>query len=385
MKLLYITSLSGKRINSFMKSAVVAAKKCGVDFTMACNMDNADLELYEMDCKQYGIKVKHIDFNRNPVSIMNVKAYFQLLEYIREEKFDVVHCNTPVGGVLGRICSRNVRIPYVIYQAHGFHFWSGAPQINWLIYYPLEKLLARYTDLLITINQEDYDVAKKFKLKKSGAAILVNGVGVQPWKRLLSKELVAEKKESLEVPKNAKILISVGELNENKNHLTAIKAFNKIDNKDLIYFICGEGKLKEELEKYVIDNNLEDKVRLLGYRTDVKELLEISDVFIFPSKREGLSAALMEAMMAEIPCVAGKIRGNIDLLPQSVLLFNPESVEELATCIEMSLDDVVSVRECKQNTLHIKKFEFDVIVDSLTEVYHMVKEQLRKEYGREFR
>ena len=132
-KLLYITSLSGKRLNSFMKSAVVAAKNLGIDFTMACNTNMAEKNGYEKDCQEYGIKLKHIDFDRNPLSLKNFKAKLQLKKLMTEEKYDIVHCNTPIGGVLGRICANRTRIKHVIYQAHGFHFYRGGSIKNWLI------------------------------------------------------------------------------------------------------------------------------------------------------------------------------------------------------------------------------------------------------------
>lgn len=146
MKLLYITSLSGRRINGFMRSAIYAANEMGIDFTMACNMDMADKEGYEDDCKQYGIKTIHIDFDRNPLSKKNLLAYRQLCAEIHRGGYDAVHCNTPIGGLLGRICAHKEHVPTIIYQAHGFHFWTGAPLKNWLLYYPVERVLARYTD-----------------------------------------------------------------------------------------------------------------------------------------------------------------------------------------------------------------------------------------------
>ena len=136
MKLLYVTSQSGRRINGFMRSAIIAAKQLDIDFTIASNMDKADKELYIEDCEIYGIKAKHIDFDRNPLAMKNyTHAKKQLLDFMKQEKFDVVHCNTPIGGVIGRVCAKEAKIPYVIYQAHGFHFCNGAPLKNWICYY----------------------------------------------------------------------------------------------------------------------------------------------------------------------------------------------------------------------------------------------------------
>lgn len=123
MKLLYVTSQSGRRINGFMRSAIIAARQLNIDFTIVSNMDHADKQLYEEDCRTYGIKAEHIDCDRNPLAKKNYTlAKKQLLDLMKREKYDVVHCNTPIGGVLGRICANKAKIPYVIYEAHGFHF-----------------------------------------------------------------------------------------------------------------------------------------------------------------------------------------------------------------------------------------------------------------------
>lgn len=315
MKLLYITSLSGKRINGFMRSAIIAARKLGIDFTMACNMDQADKQLYAMDCEHYGIKTVHIDCDRNPLAWKNyMVAQKQLTDLMKKERYDVVHCNTPIGGVLGRICAKKAKVPYVIYQAHGFHFWKGAPAKNWLLYYPVERFLAHYTDMLITINHEDYERAKKFHLKKNGKVVKVPGVGVDTAKFGAVNIDVKKKREELGVSVDAEVYMTVCELIPRKNIDTLIKAFKKakIDNAYLL--ICGEGQEKESLQALIDREGLQNSVKLLGFRSDISELLHCADVFVFPTKQEGLPGALMEAMATGIPCVVSNVRGNIDLL-----------------------------------------------------------------------
>lgn len=369
MKLLYITSLSGFRVNGFMRSAIVAARSLGIDFTMACNMDNADKELYKEDCQEYGIKVVHVDFARNPLSTKNVLAKKQLLELMNSERFDVVHCNTPIGGVLGRICAKKARIKHVIYQAHGFHFWTGGPIKNWIAYYPVERFLARYTDLLVTINQEDYNRAQKFHLKRGGKLELVHGVGVCIPNQIADKKELKQKRKELGIKEDTKVYVSVGELNENKNHETAIRAFiqAKIDNS--CYLICGKGPLHERLQSIVDDAGYQDKIKLLGFRRDIPAILQIADVFIFPSYREGLSAALMEAMANGLPCIAGDIRGNRDLLPESALLFDPHSISELTTKLKQTLSEGINDVESRNNKRNILNYSFDSVVKEWVDLY----------------
>ena len=369
MKLLYITSLSGKRINSFMKSAVVAAKRCGVEFTMACNMEMADLKLYEEDCKEYGISVVHIDFDRNPLSLKNVKAKKQLSDLMKINKYDVVHCNTPIGGLLGRICAKEMKVPYVIYQAHGFHFWKGAPLKNWLCYYPVEKFLARYTDLLLTINAEDYDVAKTFSLKKNGDVKLLHGVGVEVEKIQSKKVDKTNKRTELRIEQDAYVMVSVGELIPRKNQLLAISAFAKANIQDSYLLICGVGTFEDELRQEIKRLNIEDRVRLLGFRQDIIEILGCSDAFVFPSLQEGLPAALMEAMAVGVPCIASRIRGNIDLLGKEYrYLHDAKDIDELATMMKDIRNELeICANHCRGA---IQAYDFNVAVDELSSIYN---------------
>lgn len=368
MKLLYITSLSGKRINSFMRSAVVAAKRCGIEFTMACNMEMADLKLYEEDCKEYGISVVHIDFDRNPLSTQNIKAKKQLSELMISNQYDFVHCNTPIGGVLGRICAKEAKVPYVIYQAHGFHFWKGAPIKNWLCYYPVERILAHFTDLLLTINEEDYEVAQTFSLKKNGRTQLVHGVGVEIEKIQSKKVDRIQKRIELGIEENAYVMVTVGELIPRKNQLAAIQAFAKANINNSYLLICGVGTYEDELRQEIKSLGLENRVILLGFRQDVIEILGCCDVFVFPSLQEGLPAALMEAMAVGVPCIASKIRGNIDLLGNEYkYLHETENVEELASMMVQIQNELGKCAEYCQDAIQV--YDFGVVVDELSSIY----------------
>ena len=360
MKLLYVTSLSGRRINGFMRSAILAAKELGIDFTMACNMDGADKEGYEEDCKTYGIKAVHVDFARNPLSKKNITAHKQLSEIIRGGGYDVVHCNTPIGGVLGRICAHEAQIPTVIYQAHGFHFWKGAPAKNWLMYYPIECFLAHYTDLFITINNEDYERAQKFHLKKNGRVVKVPGVGVD-----LSnfdadlrdsekgKGIRADLRQKWMIDTTAYVFVSVGELNDNKNQEVAIRALAKTNNHNFYYIVCGEGSKKEYLAQLVEELGIANRVKLLGYQNNIAEILLACDCFVFTSFRGGLPGALMEAMASGIPCIASRIRGCTDLLEYSDYLFAPSNVDELADKMTRIIDNEEREKEVARNLRHV--------------------------------
>lgn len=373
MNLLYITSLSGKRINSFMRSAIYAAKALNINFTICCNMNGADKELYKQDCEKYGIEAVHIDFDRNPLSSINYsEAKKQLNELMQKRRFDIIHCNTPIGGVLGRLCGKKYGIKTVIYQAHGFHFWTGAPKKNWLIYYPVEKYLARYTDILITINKEDYKRAQNFHLKKGGKIYYVHGVGVDCKRFLNSGENKrSEIRNSLGLKADDILLLSVGELNENKNHAEVIRAISKCDNTDLHYAVAGKGDIKASLESLAKELNLEQRVHFLGFIDNMPDHYKAADLFVFPSKREGLPSAVMEAMASGLPCLVSNIRGCNDLIDENGgLLFDPSNDRDLSDKIEIMLSKKDSWAELGEyNKEKVLSFGFDNAVAELTEIY----------------
>ena len=372
MKLLYVTSLSGRRINGFMRSAIIAARNLDIDFTIVSNMDHADKELYEEDCKQYGIKAEHIDCDRNPLNKKNYTvAKKQLTDLMKKGHYDVIHCNTPIGGVLGRICAKEAGIPYVIYQAHGFHFWKGAPAKNWLMYYPVERLLAHYTDMLITINNEDYERAKKFHLKKDGQVVKVPGVGVDTAKFGAVNINTKKKREELGISADAEVYMTVSELIPRKNVDTLISAFKKANVGNAYLLICGEGQEKENLQRLIDNEGLQDTVRLLGFRSDISELLHCADVFVFPTKQEGLPGALMEAMATGVPCIASKIRGNSDLLGDNYeFLLNPMDVNGWAEKMKGILQKKDALGEYSRS--RIAAFDIQKAVDSYKDLYEKV-------------
>lgn len=312
-KVLFISNIC-KKIDNFTYSSMIAAKELGYEFHVATNWNDIitkEINDYE---KINNVFFHRIEFVRNPIHPANYKAYKQLMVLIKNEKFDIVHCNTPVGGLLGRICSNKIGIRKVIYMVHGFHFYKDAPFINKTLFKWAEMWMAHYTDAIITINHEDFQSAKILKLRNNGKTYYVPGVGVEtsafknatPKKKEILKEIGADT--------NSVLLISIGELNKNKNNRVIIKALDKLKNHDIHYILCGVGKKEDELLSIAKKSNLEKNVHFLGYRTDVSQLLKSCDVFVIPSYREGLSRSMIEAMAAGLPCIASKIRGNVDLI-----------------------------------------------------------------------
>lgn len=370
-KILFISNISKGRISNFALSSIKAAKELGFEFHSAANWSNATSEQIKNEERKYGIKIHHIDFIRNPFHPLNFRAYKQLINLIKNENFDVIHCNTPVGGVYGRLAAKRLSHKKVLYMAHGFHFYRGAPLKNWLLYYTAEKMMSHLTDELITINEEDYNRAKKFKLRKNGEVHYVPGVGID-----LSKYNIEVNKEKLRkelgIPKDAFVIISVGELNSNKNHEVIIKSVAELENKNIYYLICGNGKLKSYLIKFSSSLKISDQIKFLGFRTDIPQLLKVSDVFAFPSKREGLGLAALEAMASGLPLVTSNVHGILDYSIDGVTGYNysPNDFEGFAEGINtLYNNNELRYKIGLHNQQFVKKFDLSNSVQAIKKVY----------------
>lgn len=313
-----------------------------------------------------------IPFSRNPASPQNITAYRRLKKLFRENRFDIVQCNTPIGGALGRLAARKARKSgtRVVYIAHGFHFFKGGSKAAWLLYYPIEKLLSRLTDTLVTINREDYELAAhSFQPKE---LVLTNGIGVRvndAIETVCDREAV---RRSFGIPLDAKILVSVGELRELKNHKTILHAMGRLTRDDLYYIIVGSGAYREELEHCAKELYLSNRVRLPGFCTNVFEIVKACDIFCFPSLREGLPSALIEAMACGMPVLASDIRGSRDLITPGVggYLYAPHDTDGFADGIKrLCADPALCARMGNENLLRAKRYDLSVVMPQYEAIY----------------
>ena len=257
-----------------------------------------------------------------------------LKEIIDTGKYDIIHCHTPVGAMLARLAARDARKKgtKVIYTAHGFHFFKGAPKINWLAFYPAEWMLAPLTDVLITINKEDHAFAlRKLKAKRIE---YVPGVGIKTEKFRAPLD-IAEKRRCLGFGEQDFLILTVAEMTPNKNHITVLRALESMKDREefkhIHYLVCGRGEMWHSLERSAREMGIADHIHFLGYRTDAPELYRCCDMFAFVSFREGLSVAMMEAMSSGMSIVCTRIRGNVDLIEDGVSgLFTENNPEALA-------------------------------------------------------
>lgn len=314
MKKILITATVQSHICQFHKPLVKMLREQG-DFEIHVAARN---NLGEKN----GLKLDFVDrvfdvpFQRSPFSLKNWKAYRQLKKIIDENGYDYIHCNTPVGGMLTRMAARKHRKrgTRVLYTAHGFHFYEGAPKQNWLIYYPIERMMANLTDTLITINAEDFALAQK---KFSCPVARIHGVGVSDERyHAVDTAQRGQLREKLGFTPNERLILCVGELLPNKNQKMAIAAMEQVIRTfpDAKLLLAGNGPYKEALEEEIRSRKLEDHVVFLGYCTNLEEYQRISEISVSCSKREGLGLNLIEAMLTDKPVVGTRNRGHNELI-----------------------------------------------------------------------
>lgn len=329
------------------------------------------VDAFKQELIDMGIHVYHVPIPRNLSMVKEMTTSYQDIKKLVEKKrYQIVHCHSPIGGVLCRLACRDARVKFgtkVIYTAHGFHFFKGASKKAWAIFYPVEKWCSNFTDFLITINQEDYQNAKKFHTAK---VEYVPGIGVHT-EELRNVEVNRNemRKEFNFTPEDF-IFMSTGQLSVRKNHEVIIRALAEIDNPSVKYLIIGFGELKEKLETLVKELELQDRVVFAGYRSDVKELLHIVDAFAFPSLQEGLPVSLMEAMSVGLPVVCSRIRGNVDLIEDGKggYIFECHDVNGFAEGMKKIVDSSNSdIGKFNQETM--KCFNINIVNDYMRKIY----------------
>ena len=380
MKRVLMLASVASMIDQFNMPNIALLQKLGYEVDVVCNFIEgntcSDERVAELKQKLQDMHVHcyQIDFARNIKHMgQNMKALWQVEALMKQNTYEFCHCHSPIGGVVARIAGHRTRTK-VIYTAHGFHFYQGAPVMNWLVYYPVEKMLSRWTDVLITINHEDYKLAKKkFKMKK---LTYVPGIGIDTQRECLSQKEKEEKRKELGIPQDAFLITNAAEFTPNKNQKTVIEAIEQLHNPNIYFVMCGIGEKKAELEQYVKEHGLEEHIRFVGFRNDLHEILQTSDCFVLSSFREGLSVALMEAMAEGLPVVCGRIRGNVDLIKDGKggILVSPENKEDYEAAFrklyEMKHKELAAFQRLgKINAENVKSFGRSAVERLMENVY----------------
>lgn len=368
-----ILATTAYMIERFNMINIKLLQEMGYTVDVACNfeygnpMSKESLENFRAELKALGVEAMQLPVNRRIYDICgNGGALLKTIKLMRMRHYSFVHCHTPVGSVIARAAA-GLTGTRAIYTAHGFHFFDGAPRINWLLYYPVEKLLSYLTDVLITINREDYERARAcFGMKRLE---YVPGIGIDTagFNSCMDEAMCISTRRELGIADDAMMVLMVGELSKRKNHISVLRAVAELKasesftvqgkSRKLCICIAGTGVYSEYFEHFIQDKHLQNEVRLLGYREDMLKLYRAADAFLFPSYQEGLSAALMEAMACGLPAAASRIRGNTDLIDkEGGILFDvgreprriddeSESVHNIRKALEWLQN--LSEEECK--------------------------------------
>lgn len=370
MKILYVTTTSNT-VNSFflphIKFLIDQGNEVGVAFK---TFHEANPKLIEFGCK-----IHEVTFHRDPFNKENYKAYLQIKKLVLEEEYELVHVHTPVAAFLTRLACRKMRKVNLLYTAHGFHFFKGAPLKNWLIYFPLEKIAARWTDGLITMNNEDFYLAKKLRLRGKQSLYKVHGIGVDL--NTFSPQTLKHKmnlRKEYGYSLNDFILIYVGELSYRKNQDLLIKAISKLKNKltNLKLLLVGDGDYLNDYKKMVEQLELEQMVEFLGYRKDVHKLMALSDIAISTSRQEGLPVNVMEAMATGLPLIVTNCRGNRDLVSNGVngFLIEVDNVESCSLAIKkLYYSEDIRRKFSEKNKEIIQIYSMNNVIEEMKNIY----------------
>ena len=372
MKKILVLCTTDSMIWNFLVPHIRKLQEKGFIVECACSRTGDFFSWLQDKC---GLVVHLIPFERNPFRKSNLKAYFELKKLIKKQGINIVFCHEPVGGAMGRLAGAKMGCK-IVYMAHGFHFYKGCPKSNYLYYY-IERFLAKKTDYLITMNQEDYEASLKFKATHK---IKTNGIGID-----LSKFQPFDNQnylyDELNIAPDNIIILSVGELITRKNHISMIQAIAQANNKKLHYVIAGEGELWDYLNKTIMELNLSNQIHLLGYRQDILQLCNCCQIFALPSLQEGLSVALMEAMACGKPIIASKIRGNIDLIDgeRGGILVDANDIPEYAKAIILLSDNEKLRKEYGEyNKTKIQGFSLEIVENQLLDIFQMIGKEDEK-------
>lgn len=357
------------KLDNVSRPYLQAAINMGYEVYLGVNRDKPN----ELKCDELPIKLYDSHTYRSIIAFKdNWIAYHNLYNLVKEKNIEVIHCNSPVGGMIGRIVGRICHVKKVIYTAHGFHFYKGAPLFNRTVLKWAEQIMARWTDVIITINQEDFEAAKKFQMKKGGKVYYLPGIGIDTSLYKTDENVRLEKRTELGLSDDDVALISMGDLIKRKNYATAIRAIAEAKNLKLQYYICGNGIEKGSLTQLVQKLGVNSQIHFLGIRNDIKDLLLAADIFLFTTKQEGLPRSMMEAMASGLPCITSRIRGNTDLIENTEggFLCETNDISDYAEKINLLADDKSLRKKMgEKNLINVMKFDIENVKQRIIGIY----------------
>lgn len=357
----------------FNRANIEALQSLGYQVELAANFENGDgpevhNQQYVGECKEKGIVTHTIPFERHSLT-GSLNCMPQMKQLLKEGQYDIVHAHTETGGLILRLAKSVKGNSRFFYTPHGMSFWKGSSLKSQLVYRPLERWICSGMDMNLGMNQEEVDVLRKWNSK---TAAYVHGIGLNLERFQKEGKPRNNVRAEFGVKEEDKLIVSVGELDDNKNHATVIKALTFLESKNYKYVVCGVGTNKDTLNQMAANAGLSDKVILAGYRSDIPDILHAADMFVFPSFHEGLPVSALEAMACGLPLICSKIRGNVDIVKdgENGFLFEPEDYLSLAIAMERLIaNQSLAVTFGEKNKEIVKAFSQNAVIEELKKLY----------------
>lgn len=357
----------------FNKANIDALHALDFEVELCANFENGEgpeihNQEYVRECTVGGIKTHSIPFARH--SLMGcLKCLPQLKELLKRGQYDIVHTHTETGGLLLKLAQEAKGRSKFFYTPHGMSFWKGSGLKSQFVYKPLERWICSAMDMNLGINMEEVENLMHWNKR---TACYVHGVGLNVARMQSPTRSKDDIRKEFCLSEIEKLVVSVGELDDNKNHITVIRALSKLGRKDFKYVVCGVGPNKDQLLAESVNLGLKENTILAGYRSDISDILNAADIFVFPSYHEGMPVSALEAMACGLPVICSKIRGNVDIIREgdNGFLFEPSDTDTLSQKLLYLMDNTAMRNVMGQKNKEIvKAFSLEAVMEELKRIY----------------
>lgn len=376
MKRALLLAPMGSVHRRFNKANIAALQSLGLQVELCANFENGNgPEIHNQDyveeCEKRGLRTHSIPFARHSLT-GSLKCLHQLKELLSREQYDLVHTHTETGGLLLKLAHSEKGKSKFVFTPHGMSFWKGSSLKSQLVYKPLERWICSGMDMNLGMNREEMEYLERWNRNN---ATYVHGIGLDLSRFESHNEASKAVRKEFLLNTNGKMIVSVGELDNNKNHITVIRALAQLDRKDWKCVICGVGPNKDILMQEAERLGLKEHVVLAGYRSDIPEILNAADIFVFPSFHEGMPVSVLEAIACGIPIICSAIRGNVDVVQDgdNGYLFKPSDGDTLSREIALLMDnETLRLQMGAKNKKVVKKFSLEAVTEELKAIYSKV-------------